>query len=322
MSTLKHDASLPAVQAARRTRGRSKHLAPWLRHRSPVFLVIRGIVLAFAVVAVAFPFLYVISLSFASNQDINSVNVFLFPQHPTLAAYRDIFRGSLVTHALLVSLYVTVVGTAISLVVTVTLAYALSRPGMPGRRVVLYLVLVTLVFSPGIIPSYLVVVNLGLLNNYFALMLPTALSAFNFVVMRNFFMNIPQELMDSAQLDGAGELALLTRIVLPLSKAVVSVIGLFYAVGLWGSYFSAILYLPDSSKWPIQLVLNEYLIQGTAIGQSTLGAVTSSQLQQALPPQKSLEMAILVVSIVPILIVYPFIQKHFTKGVLTGAIKG
>lgn len=293
----------------------------WMRHRNPAFRVMRAIVLTFCVAAVLLPFLYIVSLSFAGAKEVNQVGVFLFPRHPSLAAYRDIFRGSLVTHALLISLYVTVVGTAISLVVTVTLAYGLSRKGLPGNRPMLYLVLITLVFTPGIIPSYLVIVHLGLLNNYFALMLPTALNAFNFVVLRNFFMNVPQELLDSAQMDGAGEFTQLVRIVLPLSKAIISVIGLFYAVGLWGTYFSAILYLPDSTKWPIQPVLNEYLIQGSAISQSTLGAVTSSQLQQALPPQRSLDMAILVVSIVPILVIYPFIQKHFTKGVLTGAIK-
>lgn len=294
---------------------------PWMTHRSLLFRVVRAIVLTLCVAAVLLPFLYTIGLSFAGSKEVNQVGVFLFPRHPNLAAYRDIFRGSLVTHALLISVYVTVVGTAISLIVTVTMAYGLSRKGLPGNRPILYLILITLVFSPGIIPSYLVIVHLGLLNNYFALMLPTALNAFNFVVMRNFFMNIPQELLDSAQMDGAGEFNQLIRIVLPLSKAIISVIGLFYAVGLWGTYFSAILYLPDSTKWPIQPVLNEYLIQGSAISQSTLGAVTSSQLQQALPPQRSLDMAILVISIVPILIIYPFIQKHFTKGVLTGAIK-
>lgn len=295
-------------------------LPPWIKRQNPLFRVFRAVVLAGCVVAVAFPFLYVLSVSFASTKDLDQRGVLLFPRHPTLAAYRDIFAGSLVTHALLVSLFVTAAGTAISLAVTVLMAYGLSRHGVPGRRPIVILVLITLVFAPGIIPSYLLVVDLHLLDNYLSLILPTALNAFNFIVLRNFFMNIPEDLLSSAQIDGAGELTILRRIVLPLSKAAVSVIGLFYAVGLWGSYFSAILYLPSSSKWPIQLVLNEYLIQGSSLGTSSLGVTTSQQ--QALPPQQTLDMAILVVSIVPVLIVYPFIQRHFTKGVLTGAVKG
>jgi putative aldouronate transport system permease protein len=156
---------------------------------------------------------------------------------------------------------------------------------------------------------------LGLVDSYWALILPTAISAFNVVILRAFFMEIPAELVESARIDGAGDGQILTRIVLPLSKAVLAVIGLFYAVGYWNAFFTALLYLNDSAKWPIQLVLRTYVVNQQQLGVDQVGSGD-------LPPQEALQMAILVVSIVPILLVYPFVQRHFTKGVLAGAVKG
>jgi ABC-type glycerol-3-phosphate transport system permease component len=178
-------------------------------------------------------------------------------------------------------------------------------------------VLGALLIAPGIIPSYLLIKELGLLNTYQALILPGLISSFNLVIVRQFFMNLPQELIDSARIDGASEWHIFWNIALPLSKAVLAVVALFYAVGIWNSFFNAILYLQDSTKWPIQLVLRQYVLQGTDI--ATAADVPSNQPQ---PPARTLQMAIVVVATVPILIVYPFLQKYFTKGVLTGAIKG
>jgi putative aldouronate transport system permease protein len=198
------------------------------------------------------------------------------------------------------------------------LAYACSRPIL-GGRVILMLALLTLLFPPGIIPSYLVVKQLGLLNNYASLILPVLLSAFNFVVLRQFFMNIPRELTDSARIDGASDVGILLKIVLPLSKPVLAVVALFYAVTTyWNSFFPALLYLSDNSKWPLQLVARQYVLQGSPmLGSTAYGAASSAP-----PPAQSLQMAVVVVAIVPILIVYPFLQKYFTRGVLSGAIKG
>jgi multiple sugar transport system permease protein/putative aldouronate transport system permease protein len=218
---------------------------------------------------------------------------------------------------LVISLLVTVVGTAVSLLCTTTLAYGLSRPGSLGHRPMLMLVLFTLLFAPGIIPSYLIVKELGLLNSYWSLIVPSAVNGFNVIVMRAFFMELPRELMDSARIDGAGEVAILRRLVIPLSKAVVAVVGLFYAVAYWNAFFNALLYLNDTDKWPLQLVLRTYVVNNAQLGVDQLGAGT-----EALPPQQSIQMAILVISVVPILLVYPFLQRHFAKGVLTGAVKG
>ncbi len=200
---------------------------------------------------------------------------------------------------------------------TVTMAYGLSRPSVPGSRLVLVLVLGTLLFSAGLIPNYLVVRQLGLIDTYGSLVLPGAISAFNLVVLRQFFMSLPAELLESARLDGASDLWILLRIVLPLSKPVLAVVALFYGVAHWNDFFAATLYLNDAHKWPIQLVLRQYVLQGGA----PANAVTSDP-NQSPPPAQTIQMAVVVIGTAPILIVYPFLQRHFTRGVLTGAIKG
>ncbi|MFE6968402.1 carbohydrate ABC transporter permease [Isoptericola sp. NPDC057653] len=280
--------------------------------------VLKAVVLLVMCAGVAVPFLGIVSTSLADTAQLNASGGFvLWPDSASLDAYRSIFAGGVVARSLAVSVGVTLAGTALSLVVSTLLAYALSRPGAFGQKPVLVLVLVSLLFSPGLIPNYLMVKQLGLLDTYWALVLPTALSAFNVIVLRAFFMGVPQEIVDSARIDGAGHVTTLTRIVLPLSKAVLAVVGLFYAVGYWNAFFNALLYISDSSMWPLQLVLRTYVVNNAELGSSELG--TGSDV---LPPQASIQMAILLVTIVPILLVYPFLQRHFAKGVLTGAVKG
>ncbi|GIL30077.1 carbohydrate ABC transporter permease [Actinocatenispora comari] len=278
--------------------------------------VVKGLVLAVFCAAVVIPFVGVIATSVAPDRQIDEAGgLVLIPHSISLDAYRSLFAGGVVTRALGISVLVTVVGTLLSLTVSGLLAYALSRPGFVARRPLLLIVLFSMLFSPGMIPLYLVVKQAGLLNSIWALIVPTMVNAFNVIVLRAFFANLPGEIIESARIDGAGELRTFTSIVLPLSKAVLSVIGLFYAVGYWNAFFSALLYLDDSRLWPLQLVLRTYVINDTQLGSGELGT-------ERLPPQAAIQMAILVVSIVPILLVYPFLQRHFTKGVLTGAVKG
>lgn len=267
---------------------------------------------------VVVPFVGIVSTSLASRQQVTESGGFvLWPASPSLDAYEAIFAGGVVSRALLVSLFVTLVGTTLSLVSTTMLAYGLSRPGTFAHKPVLMLVLFALLFVPGIIPNYLMVRGLGLIDSYWALILPTMINAFNVIVVRAFFMELPQELLESARIDGAGEITMLTRIVLPLSKAVLAVVGLFYAVGFWNAFFNALLYINDATMWPLQLVLRTYVVNNVALGGDQL-AISG----EALPPQQSLQMAILVISIIPILMVYPLLQRHFAKGVLIGAVKG
>ena len=276
----------------------------------------KGLVLLVFCAAVIIPFVGVISTSVAPNKQINeSGGLVLLPDSINLNAYKSLFAGGVVTRALLVSIVVTVVGTLLSLTVSCLLAYALSRPGFSAGRPILLIVLFSMLFSPGIIPMYLVVKGAGLLDSLWALIVPTMVSAFNVIVLRAFFSNLPGEITESARIDGAGELKTFGYIVLPLSKAVLSVIGLFYAVSYWNAFFGALLYLNDSKLWPLQLVLRTYVINDTQLGSAELGT-------ELLPPQASIQMAILVISIVPILLIYPFLQRHFAKGVLTGAVKG
>ncbi|MFD9602113.1 carbohydrate ABC transporter permease [Streptomyces sp. NPDC059970] len=275
----------------------------------------KAIAIVVVVLAVAYPLVGVIGTSFASQTDIiKSSGLVLWPDHPTLDAYRTIFTGGVVTRALIVSVGITVLGTLASLLVTVGMAYGLSRRDVTGSRFILMTALFTMLFNAGIIPNFLLVKGLGLYDTYAALVMPTLVSAFNLVVLRSFFMNLPEELYDAAKVDGAGDFRILVRIVLPLSKAVLAVISLFYAVTYWNAFFNSLLYLNDSDKWPLPMVLRTYVLQGQSLNAASAGEV--------LAPQQAVQMAVLVIAVVPILCVYPFLQRYFTKGVLTGAVKG
>lgn len=284
----------------------------------PVENIIKGIVLVVICIMVIVPFLGIISTSLASPDQVAEAGGFvLFPTSIDLTAYKSVLSGGVVSRSILVSGFVTIVGTTLSLTLTCLLGWALSRRGTVGNRAMLLLVLVSLLFNPGMIPSYLVVQQFGLLNSLWALIIPTAVSAFNVIVVRAFFSELPQELLESATIDGATEWQLFRFFGLPLSRAVLAVVGLFYGVGYWNSFFSALLYINDAAKWPLQLVLRTYVVNDVPMGTQDLGAAA-----EAMPPQTSIQMAILVISIIPILIVYPFLQKHFAKGMLTGAVKG
>ncbi|GAA2834933.1 carbohydrate ABC transporter permease [Kribbella solani] len=281
--------------------------------------VLKAVVLIVCCALVIVPFLGVISTSIASQSHVtNSGGFVLWPDGLNLEAYKSIFNGGVVQRALGVSVLIAVGGTLISLAGSTMLAYALSRQGSFGQKPILMIVLFSLLFSPGLIPNYLVVKEFGLLDSLLALILPTAISGFNVIVLRSFFMSIPDSVLDSARVDGAGDFRIFWSIVLPLSRAVLAVVGLFYAVGYWNAFFNAMLYINDTAKWPLQLVLRTYVVNNTELSSGDLGGAAADQL----PPQESIQMAILVVSLVPILIVYPFLQRHFAKGMMTGAVKG
>lgn len=284
----------------------------WMGRPSLGIRIAKAVALLFVVSLVLFPLWAVVATSVASPQDvIDNGGWVVWPQDLTVDAYRDILSGGIVTRALMVSTGITLVGTALSLFCTVLLAYALSRPRVYGAKPMLLLILFTFLFPPGMIPLFLVVRTTGLLDNYAALILPFLINVFNLIVMRGFFQNIPADLIEAARLDGAGELRVLWHIVLPLSKAVMAVIGLFYAVAYWNRFFEAIIYFNDQTKWPIGTVLRQYVIGGADI---------SGEAAAASAPQ-STQMAVVVLATLPIVLVYPFLQRFFVKGVLTGALK-
>ena len=278
--------------------------------------VVIYILLTLIAVIMVIPFIYVIAASFATEAEIQTRPIFFIPDSPTLDAYARIFdmndMGTRVFHSLLISVCVTAIGTFINLFFTTTMAYGLSRSNLIGKKPLLNMVLFTMVFGGGMIPLFLVVKGLGMYDTYAALVLPGAISAYNMIIVRNFFMELPRELEEAASIDGCSDIGIFIKIALPLSLPCLATFGLFYAVGHWNNYFGALLYLEDSTKFPFQLVLRNIVMQ-TAETQTD---------PNALIPEDTLKMAVIVIGTVPILIVYPFLQKHFAAGVMVGAVKG
>ena len=273
------------------------------------------VVLAAIAAAMLFPFFYIFVVSFSSLTDVLQKDIVLWPDHWVTDAYDYILSSRTFTRSLWVSTYVTVVGTVVNLILTAAMAYGLTRP-MLGRSIVLRGVIFTMLFGAGLIPTYLVIKELGLIDSLWVLIIPGAISPFNLIVMRQFFLSIPGDITEAALLDGANELQIFSRIILPLSKPALAAFALFYAVAHWNNYFAAVIYLNDPAKWPIQVVLRQIVI----LNQATSTLDTQAIMENP-PPAVTIQMAAIVVATLPILIVYPFLQKHFAKGVMIGAVK-
>lgn len=263
-----------------------------------------------------FPFIHVIAQSLSSQRAIVSGEVLFFPIETTFLAYKEVLMDQHFLRAFFISVARTVVGTFINVFLTCLMAYPLSKTYIKGRGVILFAVVFTMLFSGGMIPTYLVVRETGLLNTFWAYIIPTAISAFNLIIVKNFFQSVPQELEESAKIDGASNIGILFRIVIPLSMPVIATIALFHAVFHWNSFFDAVLYINDRSLYPLQVYLRE-LIQ---FDQSEINL--RDNFEQQLLANESLKAAALISSTLPILIVYPFLQKYFVKGVMLGSVKG
>lgn len=273
-----------------------------------VFLSLLGIV-------TLLPFVYVFAGSFATEAEITSRAFFVWPEQFTLGAYEYIFSTPAFIRALVTTVLVTAVGTLVQLAFTVTMAYPLAKKTLRGRQVILSLVVFAMVFSGGMIPTFLLVKDLGLLNSYWALVLPAAINPFSLIIIKNFFQELPAELEESAKMDGATEIGILWRILLPLSKPVLATFALFYAVGIWNDFMSPLLYLSDNSKWTLQMYLRQVTAASDLLG-------TGNVDPNYIPPEQGTKFAVIVVATLPILIFYPFLQKHFAKGMLIGSVKG
>ncbi|WP_018884559.1 carbohydrate ABC transporter permease [Paenibacillus massiliensis] len=272
---------------------------------------------AFALLTVL-PFIYVIAGSFATQKELLTRGFILFPTEFTLDAYKYIFSTPTLVKSLFVTIYITLFGTLINIFLTCLMAYPLARKDMDFRRPILMLIVFTMLFSGGMIPTFLVVKQLGMINTYWSLLIPGAISAFNLIIIRNFFQQLPESLEESAKIDGCNDLSVFFRIVIPLSMPAIATFSLFYAVGHWNTYFNAVLYINDNTKWPIQVLLRQFVI----LASGGIGDSTAMEADYVAPPEQSLKMAVIVVSTLPILLVYPFLQKHFAKGVLLGSVKG
>lgn len=271
-------------------------------------------VLAFLTI---FPILYVVSVSLTPLSVLTRYGGFLvIPVEVTLEAYKYILSQELIPRAYLNTIIIAVVGTLINLVLTILMAYPLSRKGMPGRTIMLVFVLIPMLFSGGLIPLFILVKNLDLINTFWAVILPGAISTYYLLLMKSFFEQLPQDLFECAYLDGASEFTILTQVVLPLSTPVIATMTLFYGVTHWNSFFYPLMFLTDKQLQPLQVILRDLLI-----GATRTEVEASLEFAQLLPGE-TLKMAAVMLSIIPLLVIYPFLQKYFTKGLLLGSIKG
>ncbi|NOU75370.1 ABC transporter permease subunit [Paenibacillus sp. LMG 31458] len=268
--------------------------------------------------ATLFPLYYVAVMSVTPIAEVLRNGGFvLWPQHVTFDAYYYIFKSNRIPDALKITIMVTTLGTFCNLLITSLLAYPLSKKYLPGRNAVLVSIVFTMLFSGGLIPLYLVVSATGLLNSIWALIIPGLVSSFNMLIMKSYFENLPAEVEEAAKVDGCSDLQVLGRIVLPLSMPIVATLGLFYGVNHWNAYFGGIMYVTDPSLMPIQVVLRNMIVTPSVSQELGLNV----QDLQVLPPE-TIKMATVVVATLPILIIYPFLQKYFVKGMLLGSIKG
>ncbi|WP_284645822.1 carbohydrate ABC transporter permease [Paenibacillus silviterrae] len=283
------------------------------RGKDPVFSSLIYGIMVLSLLVIAVPFIYVISSSFATEHEIMSRGFFIFPHEWSIEAYGYLLSNADFKTAFGNAVTITVTGTAINILLTSLMAYGLSKSWLRGRRTMNFMVLFTMIFAGGMIPTYLVVKELGLLNSYWALYLTSAIAPFNLIVMRSFFQNIPGELEESARIDGCSELRLFWQIVMPLSMPAVATFTLFYAVHNWNTYFYAILFLNNSQDMPLQVFLRQMLIETDSGMSDDAGGYSYTP---------AVKMAAVLITAVPLLVVYPFLQKYFNKGMLMGSVKG
>ena len=284
-----------------------------------IFLFCVYLLLTVFLLVVLAPLLYIVASSFSSAEAVSSGRVLFWPVDFTLRGYEAVFQNPQIVQGYLNSLFYTVVGTIVSVVMTIAIAYPMSRRTLVGRNVVMTLILFTMLFTGGLIPTYLVVQSAGLLDTRWALIIPQAIGVWQVIIARTYLRTaIPEELVEAAQLDGCGDLRFLWSVVIPLAKPMIAVVALMYAIMQWNSYFDALIYLKSPDLFPLQLVLRNILILNTTGG----GAVDASVVLQRQQLADLLKYSLIVVASVPVLLIYPFVARYFTKGILIGAVKG
>jgi putative aldouronate transport system permease protein len=310
--TTRTAAPRPAPTPSRRRRRRRRSVGEWV-----VDLTIVAI-LAVLAIATLYPFIFELTISLSSAADTQQAGLHIVPFHPTTGAWHAVLSSSGILRAYLNTILRTAVATVLTIVLTAMVAYPLAQPSFPHRRFLNFTLLFSLLFSGGFIPAFLLVKNLGLLDSRWSLILPGAVGAINVILMRNFFQAIPQELIDAARTDGASEMRILFRIILPLSKPVLAVVGLWTALANWNAWFDALLYINDPHKQVLQM-----FIRNTVVTQADPILNPASQtLLQAPPTSQSLSAAAVMIATLPIIALYPFLQKYFARGILLGSVKG
>ena len=285
-----------------------------------VFLGTCYVIIIILALAVLYPIVFVISASFSSPQALLRGEVWLWPVDFSLDGYKMVFNYEKVWIGYRNTIFYVVAGTLINVALTMICAYPMARKDVPGQNVIMKLFTFTMIFSGGMIPNYLLVKKLGMLDSVWALLLPGAMSVYNMIVARTFIQNnIPEELLDAAQIDGCDDFHFFPMVVLPLSKAIIAVLALWYAVGHWNAYFNAFLYLKDFNKYPLQIFLKEVLVASKISAEDVMDPETAQAMENM---KNLLKYSLIVVSVVPLFSFYPFVQKHFVKGVTIGSVKG
>lgn len=288
-----------------------------------VFKFLNYLFLTFVLLIVLYPLIFIVSASISNPKFVNAGEMWLFPKGINFEGYKMVFKNSQIWNGYKNTIIYTTLGTTINLLVTLPAAYALSRKDFVGRNIIMGILVVTMFISGGLIPSYLLIRNLGMINTIWALIIPNAASVYNVIVTRTFFQtSIPEELTDSARIDGASNLSIFTRIVLPLSLPIIAVMALFYGIGHWNSYFSAMIYLKDQDLYPLQLVLRQILVLQELSGEMTMTQATVELLEHQATVADTVKYAVIIVATLPLIVIYPFMQRFFVKGVMIGSIKG
>ncbi|WP_449539323.1 carbohydrate ABC transporter permease [Ferdinandcohnia sp. Marseille-Q9671] len=282
---------------------------------SRIFNWSNNLILAVIALVMVLPFIHVIAASFTTSAELAEKRFVLFPTVFSLDAYSYIFSTNTIFKALGVSIGVTLVGTLWSMFISLLTAYGLSRRDLVGRRQIMFLFVFTMLFSGGMIPTFMIVKSTGLLDSYAALIIPVTINVFNMIILRSFIMGLPEGLIESAKIDGCNDFGVLFRIILPISKPALATVSLFYAVTYWNTYMHAILYINDSVKWPIQVLLRQIVVLASGL------SYDSAEFTEIPPPDITIKMAVIVVATIPVLMVYPFLQKYFTKGAMLGSMK-
>ncbi|BFH64759.1 carbohydrate ABC transporter permease [Paenibacillus azoreducens] len=293
--------------------------------RDKVFLICNYIYVFLAFLIVFYPLVYMISASISDPKYVASGEMWLWPKGITFDGYKRVFENSSIWIGYGNTILYTVVGTTINLLVTLPAAYALSRKDFVGRNFFMGMFMVTMFFGGGLVPTYLLVKQLGMINTMWAIVIPSAASIWNIIVSRTFFQSsIPKELQEAAQIDGCTNMRLFIKIILPLSMPIIAVMALFYGVGNWNSYFSALIYLNDSAKYPLQLVLRQILVlqEMAAQGGGAIDASTAAAMNSKAEIAALVKYAVIIVATIPVIVIYPFLQRYFVQGVMIGSVKG
>lgn len=286
-----------------------------MKRKFGLFDIVLFVSLLGVVVSALYPFVYMIAVSFSGVVPVLKGQVFLWPKDFNLNTYASVFEKPEIGRAYLNTIFYTLLGTTLSLLVSAAGAYALSKKHMLFHRGFMIMIVITLFFSGGMIPTFLVVKSYHLIDTIWAMILPTLVSSWNIIVMRTFFAGMPQEVEESGKMDGLTDIGIFFRLVLPLSKAILATIGLFYGVAIWNNFFSALLYLRDADLFPLQIIVRNMVLQGQGTGAGNIGG-------DSMIVDESIKYATIIITTVPILMVYPFLQKYFAKGALIGSIKG